>query len=62
MTGINAEHLIILHSNKKLHDLGVFTVPTSYLLNDKGIGVYEKTGEQNWSDVEVLEQLKEKAN
>jgi len=59
---VNSPHIIILHSVKKLHDLGVFTVPTNYVINNKGGVVFEKTGEQNWAKPEILEQLKQKAD
>ena len=59
---LNPSHIILLHSEKKLHDLGVFTVPTNYLLNDKGEVVLEKIGEQEWDLPEVTAQLKKKAD
>jgi thiol-disulfide isomerase/thioredoxin len=58
---LNSSHIILLHSEKKLHDLGVFTVPTNYLLNDKGEVIFEKVGEQQWDAPEVIEELKKKA-
>jgi len=58
---LNAQHIIILHSPKKLHDLGVFTVPTNYLLNNKGEVVFEKIGDQDWAAPEILTLLKQKA-
>ena len=59
---LNSTHIILLHSEKKLHDLGVFTVPTNYLLNDKGEVVFEKIGEQEWDLPEVTAELKKKAD
>ena len=59
---LNSSHIILLHSEKKLHDFGVFTVPTNYLLNDKGEVVFEKIGEQEWDLPEVTAELKKKAN
>jgi thiol-disulfide isomerase/thioredoxin len=58
---LNASHIILLHSVKKLHNLGVFTVPTNYLLNNKGEVVFEKIGEQDWSTEAVTGGLKKKA-
>jgi thiol-disulfide isomerase/thioredoxin len=59
---VTPSHIIILHSAKKMHDLGVFTVPTNYLVNGKGQVVFEKTGEQNWDQPEILGELKRKAD
>ncbi len=55
---INTPHVIILHSNKKFHDFGVFTYPTNYVINTAGNIVFEKTGERDWSNSQVLEDLK----
>ena len=59
---VNTKHIIFLHSAKKLKDLGVFTYPTSYLLNNKGNVVFKKTGEQNWAQPEIINDLKQKAD
>ena len=59
---INAQHILILHTAKKLHDLKVFTVPTNYVVNNNGKVVFEKTGVENWTDPKVLEQLRRLAN
>jgi thiol-disulfide isomerase/thioredoxin len=57
----NLQHIIILHSVKKLHDLKVFTVPTNYMVNNRGEVIFEKIGDQNWADAAIIEQLKQKA-
>ena len=59
---LNLQHVIILHAVKRLKELGVYTYPTNYLLNDKGCVVFEKIGEQNWAAPQVLQQLKQKAD
>ena len=58
---MGASHIILLRSSKTLHSLGVFTVPTNYLLNSGGKVVFEKTDVLDWTDSLVLEQLKQKA-
>ena len=50
--------LTILHSEKKLPDLKIVTVPTSYLLNGKGETVFKKTGEENWASDAMIEKLR----
>jgi thiol-disulfide isomerase/thioredoxin len=55
---VSAQHIIMLHSVKKLHELGVFTVPTNYILNDRGEVVFEKTGERSWTAVEISKLVK----
>lgn len=59
---INTEHVIILHSVKKLKELGVNTYPTSYVLNDRGSVVFEKVGDQNWAEAQTIQLLKQKAD
>jgi thiol-disulfide isomerase/thioredoxin len=48
----------ILRSAKKLKELNILTLPTSYVLNPKGDMVYKKTGEKNWEDNDAMHELK----
>lgn len=48
----------ILHSEKKLHDLKIETIPTTYLLNSKGEIVFKKTGEEDWGSEAMIGKLK----
>jgi len=59
---MHPNHIVLLHAEKKFHDLGVFTVPTNYVLNGNGQVVFEKIGDESWDNSEILEQLKRKAN
>lgn len=58
---MGANHVILLRSSKTLHSMGVFTVPTNYLLNSGGKVVFEQTDVLDWADAQVLEKLKQKA-
>ena len=57
----NPRYLIILHSVKPLKELGVFTYPTSYLLNTKSQVVFQKTGTEDWIKPDVIQSLRAKA-
>ena len=58
----NPQYILVLHSVKDLHELGIFTIPTNYLLNNKNEVVFQKTGDENWAAPEVITELKQKAN
>ncbi|HWB63682.1 MAG TPA: TlpA disulfide reductase family protein [Chitinophagales bacterium] len=50
--------LLVLHSEIPLQDLKIYTIPTTYVLNNSGKPVMEKTGELNWEDDTMLDKLK----
>jgi peroxiredoxin len=50
--------LTILHSESKLRDLKIYTLPTSYLINAKHEIVFKKTGEEDWAGEAMLEKIK----
>ena len=54
-TGSN---LLFLHSTTKLHDLKIFTLPTTYILDSLGGMIYKKAGLSDWANKETLHELK----
>ena len=48
------ERLIILHSEKSFHDMGIYTYPTNYIFNASGMKVYEKVNPEAWESKEVM--------
>lgn len=48
----------IYHSNKKLKEINIYTIPTCYLMNKNGEIVFTHVGEQVWNDVTVLNKLR----
>ena len=56
-----APRLLILHSAKKLAQIDVATLPTSYVLNHQSAITFKKTGVLNWESAETIEELKEAA-
>jgi thiol-disulfide isomerase/thioredoxin len=50
--------LIILHSEKKLKETGIYAYPTNYIYNARGQKVYEKVNAENWEDNEVVERTR----
>ncbi len=49
---------LILHSEKKLHDYNIYTIPTTYLLNTKGEIIFKQTGEEDWASEKMIAKLK----
>lgn len=49
------DRLIILHSEKSFHDIGIYTYPTNYIFNASGKKVYEKVNPDDWENPEVVE-------
>lgn len=49
----------VFHSVKKLHELKIETIPTSYLLNENREIIFKHTGEEDWASEAMLEKLKE---
>lgn len=48
------DDLIFLHSDKPLHDLGIYTYPTNYIFNTKGEKVYANVNTEDWESDEVV--------
>jgi len=49
--------LIILHSEKKLREYKIETIPASYFLNEKGEIIFKTLGEENWASEKMLQKL-----
>lgn len=52
--------LTVLHSVKKLPELDIATIPTTYLLNTKHQQVYKKVGEEEWDSESMVERITDK--
>ena len=52
--------LLILHSNQKLAEQNIVTMPTNYVLNPAHEIVYTKVGEADWASAEIIEMIKSK--
>ena len=52
------DQLIILHSEKGFHDIGIYTYPTNYIFNASGKKVYEKVNPDDWDNPEVVQMVK----
>ena len=52
------ERLIILHSERSLHDLGIYTYPTNYIYNSQGRKVYEQVNAENWENPAVVSRVR----
>jgi thiol-disulfide isomerase/thioredoxin len=50
--------LLILHSQRKLGDERIYTLPTSYLLNSKKKIVFDKVGAAEWEEPEIIATLR----
>ena len=53
-----AGRLIILHSESKFHDIGIYTYPTNYIFNAQGKKVYEKVDPDDWESDIVVNKVK----
>lgn len=51
-------NMLFLHSTKKLSDLKIFTLPTTYILDPKGEMIYKKAGASDWTNSATLHELK----
>lgn len=49
--------LTLLHSNTPLSSIDIYTIPTSYLINDKEEILLKHVGEENWAAEEWLKRL-----
>jgi len=54
----NNTNIKVLYSQQKLKELKIFSVPTSYLLNEKQEIVFTQTGEFEGTPVQVAQQLR----
>lgn len=50
--------LIFLQSEKSLKEVGIYSYPTSYLLNKNKQLVYKKAGVENWDSPDVLNEFR----
>ena len=50
--------LVILHAEKELHDMGIYTYPTNYIYNSDGRKVYEQVNPDDWESAPVVERIK----
>jgi thiol-disulfide isomerase/thioredoxin len=51
-------HVIMLHAEKSLHDIGIYTYPTNYIYDALGKKVYDKVNPDNWNDAQLIEQIR----
>jgi thiol-disulfide isomerase/thioredoxin len=51
------DRLIILHSEKSFHDIDIYTYPTNYIFNAKGVKVYEQVNPEDWESVDVINRI-----
>ena len=51
--------LTVLHSVKKLPELDIATIPTTYLLNSKHVDVYKKVGEEDWGSADMITKMQQ---
>ena len=49
---------LVLHSEKKLQDYKIYSIPTSYVLNTHREIAFKKSGEEDWATDKMIEQLK----
>jgi thiol-disulfide isomerase/thioredoxin len=52
------DQLIILHSDKRFHDMGIYTYPTNYIFNALGRQVYEKVNPDDWEKPNMVDKVK----
>jgi thiol-disulfide isomerase/thioredoxin len=50
--------LIVLHSEKKLQDLGIYTYPTNYIFNSTGKKVDDKVDVEDWLAPEKVAEIR----
>jgi thiol-disulfide isomerase/thioredoxin len=51
------DKLIILHSEKSFHDINIYTYPTNYIFNAKGVKVYEQVNPEDWESADVINRI-----
>lgn len=55
----NNKTIPVFHSVKKLKDLKIETVPTTYLLNEKREIIFKTVGEEDWSSDKMIRKIRE---
>ena len=45
--------ILFLHSTTDMHSYGIYTYPTNYIFDAKGVKVYQKTEPEEWQDSAV---------
>ena len=53
------DRLIFLHSEKKFHDINIYTYPTNYIFNPKGLKVYEQLYPEDWESTDVINRIRQ---
>lgn len=53
------ENLVFVRSEKKLSDLHIYTVPTTYILNRQLETAYKTTNGENWMSEEMVHRLQQ---
>lgn len=51
--------LVVLHSNTKFHDMGVYTYPTNYIFNAACKKVYEKVNPDDWLSDATINKIRQ---
>ncbi len=59
--GKNESPILFLQMNGKREDVGVHTIPTSYLITKSGKVVYEKVGVEDWDSETMLNKMRDLA-
>ena len=50
--------ITFLHMTQKLKEIDIYSIPTNYIINQKGKVVYEKVGaESNWRSQETMDKI-----
>ncbi len=52
------DNLIILHSEKSFHDIGIYTYPTNYIFNAQGQKVYSRVNPDEWESAIVINKIR----
>ena len=53
------DRLILLHSEKSFHDIKIYTYPTNYIFNAKGLKVYEQVNPEDWESTDVINRIRQ---
>jgi peroxiredoxin len=49
--------IVVLHSDRPFHDIGIYTYPTNYIFDATGKKVYEKVDPDDWRDTGKVKNL-----
>ena len=52
------DRVIVLHSEKNFHDIGIYTYPTNYIYNAHGQKVYEQVNPEDWENDDVVTRIR----